>query len=217
MSSYRFGACQLPGCHNPKHRWGRYCQRHRKAFGCYGHPNGRRVHTSEIIHWAVKARRVLDAHAETHTGIKLAIEELSRVLKEAADRDEIAPHHSSSPRSTAAVDRNVVSHFARLARKGVTALDVLSMVAAIALLDHSVAGRFPDTRSYRYAVARAVLGLVPRGGAKAIGSRTLSTIGTYLADHYSALMGVVVRAVVETEHRDSVRRVAMAAPLQTST
>lgn len=217
MSSYRYGTCQLAGCHNPKHRWGRYCQRHRKALACYGHPNGRPVAPNEIFHWAVKARRVLDAHAETHEGIKLAVAELSRALNEALARDETSPRHSAHPRSRSAIDRNVVSHFARLARKGVTALDVLMMVVAVALLDQSDARRFPDSRSYRYAIARAVLGLVSRGPAKAIGSSTLDNIGTYLADRYSALMGVVARAVVEAEHRDTIRRVAMSAPLQTST
>jgi len=210
---YRYGQCSLSGCDRPKHKRGRYCQQHRKRLAAYGHPHGRPVVPSELIPWAIKARRILDKNVANHDGIKLAMDELTRVLSEAVDRDERIPRHSSSPRSRAAVDRKVVANFARLSRQGVTALDILTMVSAVALLDQSEARRFLDQASYQYAVARAVLGIVPRPGGRPFGANTLATVGKYLTDQYAALAGVVVRAVLAQEDHGATRRAAMMAPI----
>ena len=189
-----------PSCNRRRLKWGRFCRHHARKLNRYGHVLGKPIPRTTLTDFATRAATVLKANL-SHPGYQLAAQELSNLLDQA--RDSVSAGGS--------VDEPT-REYARLAKAGVTPLHILSMIAAVGIFDQANPGFLRDTKAYRFAVARAVIGLSSKAG-EVTGSRTLEAIGRRLLSLYSPLISKVVAAIRQRQEREDKRVAAMMTPL----
>lgn len=193
-------SCDYPGCGHARAPRSLYCGPHSGRVYRYGSPDGRPIPRKWLYYWAVKARRVLEANAD-HSGLRMAVDELqrlmvrSRALVQAGDR--------SDP---------ISRPMALLVDHGVTPIDLLAMVVAVALFERDQPRFLPNTEAYQLAVARAVCAYLPRR-LNALNKTAARRLGSILTDKYSALTAGVLKAFENAEEASKRRDEAMAAPL----
>lgn len=193
-----------PHCGRPRLRRGRFCRHHARRLNQYGSVSGKPIPKASLLHFATKAGRVLQANSD-HDGVRLATRELTNLLDDA----------STSVRAGGPVDRQS-KEYARLASYAVAPLHILAMVTAVALFDADEPQWLRDAKSYRFAVARAVINLAPRKGED-VGSRTIAAMGDYLVDRYAPLAASIVLAIKQGEENEKRRHDAMATPMTPNT
>jgi len=135
-----------------------------------------------------------------HPGLLQATEELRQLLANA--REAIAEGRAVSP---------ATRHLARLGAEGVEPIHILAMVCAVILFDQDQPRFLRGQTAYRFAVARAVAGLVPRGKMP-LRSQTLAMLGDMLIDRYAVLAGGVAKAISDREAREQDRSQLMSQP-----
>jgi hypothetical protein len=193
--------CRSPGCGRPRASRNHYCRTHAKRLFNYGDPEGRPIPRPWLLHFAVQARHVLERNAN-HAGLRLASEELRRLLDRS--RALVAAGDRSDPSA---------AHFARLAAHGVSPVHILSMVVAVGLFDQDQPNFLRNTLAYKLAVARAVVGLVPRIVELRLNKTTAERIGDMLVERYAALVGGVIAAIKKAEVDARQRNAALSTPL----
>lgn len=156
---------------------------------------------SWLVSYGVSARRVMDANPD-HAGLKAACAELQRLLDQSRQAVAVG---SDDPLSV---------HFARLASHGATPPDVIAMYAAVALHEREYPRALRDADEFRFAVARAVCGVVPRQGI-VLRSQALDRIGRYMVERYAGLAGGILAAVDKAEVGKRQRSAAMLVPFTT--
>lgn len=181
--------CRAPGCTESCRPRSHYCRHHARRLNKYACPFGRPLPLSWLTDYAVSARLVIAANPN-HDGVKAASAELLRLFRESAQA------------VSAGTGDPLHRHFARLAAHGAMPVDILAMYAAVALYDraHEKALRTPE--EFRYAVARAICGLVPRQEMP-LGARALDRIGRYIVERYA---GIASGIVIACEHADTSAR-----------
>lgn len=190
--------CMTPGCGHARRRRSRYCSHHARRLNSYANPLGRPLPIPWLVSYATAARRVLDGNPE-HAGLRAASAELDRLFSES--------RRAASVKSTDPLH----IHFGRLSAHGVTPVDVIAMYAAVALYDREHPRDLRDATMFRFAVARAVCGLVPRQGI-VLRSRALDRIGRYVTERYAGLAAGIVTAVEQAETNEQQRSAVMSAP-----
>ena len=190
-----------PDCRRPRIKRGRFCRHHARRLNQYGSALGRPIPRPNLLHFAAQAGRLLKDNQD-HEGVLWATKELETLLTDARTRVLAGSPVDSTTRE-----------YSRLSAHGVTPLHILTMIVAVALFDEDEPRWLRDTQAYRFAVARAVLGLTSRRGED-IGSRTLKTVGTYLVERYAPLASSVVIALKKREAEDRARHAAMSAPMK---
>jgi hypothetical protein len=191
----------VSGCGHARRRRSRYCYHHARRLNAYANPLGRPLPIPWILSYAVAARRVLDGNPE-HAGLKAACAELDRLFSESRRAASVL---STDP---------LHIHFCRLAARGVTPVDVIAIYAAVALYDREHPRELRDADAFRFAVARAVCGLVPRQGI-VLRSRALERIGRHVTERYAGLAAGIVSAVEKAETNEQQRSAAMSEPFNT--
>ncbi|WP_289298269.1 hypothetical protein [uncultured Reyranella sp.] len=197
-------ACHVAGCGQLRTRRGRYCRPHARRLNAFGNPNGRHLRKEAVSDYVAQARRILLANIE-HEGVSLAIKELQGVLTDASER-------ATNGLALTRTDQ----HWSRLAAHNVAPLDILSVAAGVILYDRADPRFFARNNSYVFAIARAVLGLAPRGDMP-MGSQTLQAIGGHVVERYSALILSVERAANQTAAHEEARGKAMSTPMRPAT
>lgn len=192
--------CTYPGCNRAQAPRNLYCRPHADKLYRYGSPGGRPIPRQWLYFWAIKARRVLEANSD-HAGIRLAVDELQRLL----DRSKalVAAGDQSDP---------VSRPLALLVDHGGGPIDVLMMVAAVALFDRDNPRFFLDTEAYQLATARAVCCYIPRR-TNAINKTGARRLGSMLVERYAGLTAGILKALDNAVAAAKSRDEAMAAPL----
>lgn len=196
-------SCRYPGCGRLCAPRSVYWRAHSNRVYHYGSPDGRPIPRPWLIYWAAKARRVLEANSD-HAGIRLAIDELQRLM--ARSRALVAADDRSDP---------ISRPLALLVDHGITPVDCLAMVGAVALFDQDRSRFLPNTEAYQLAVARAVCAYLPRR-LNALNKTAARRLGSMLTDRYAALTAGVLKAIDDTEAATKSREAAMSAPLVTA-
>lgn len=194
--------CTYPGCGRALGPRSLYCRAHANRLYLYGSPVGQPIPRPWLYHFAVQARRVLERNSD-HPGIRTAVDELQRLLARSRALAEAGDH--SDP---------VTRPMALLASHGVTPIDCLAMVAAVALFDRDNPRFIINTEAYQLATARAVCAYLPRR-LQALNKTSARRLGSMLTDRYAALTAGVLKAIDDADTASKSREVAMSTPLVT--
>jgi hypothetical protein len=199
--------CAVDECGRVPAPFSRYCLGHARRLKTYGHPKGRPLPFSTLLHYVGRVRPVLERNAG-HPGVQLASRELDALLADALRR--------AGDGETLAPDMKL---WAELALNGATSTHVLSLFCAV--LAHESLGS--DTAlselAHVHRVARAVLSLgrlkpLSSGGvARDLGARGQRAVGRFMLDRYSPIATNVIRAIESSQQANVERYAALTAPL----
>jgi hypothetical protein len=138
--------CEVPGCCRKRQKVARYCDSHARAYRQLGHPLARPLDARQWRDKRLQVRQLFEANP-THPGLVNMTAYLTQYLAGAAQSD-----------SAFSGAREV----GRLARHGVSPLDLLVEACSCWSYLEDNPRAVPDDRSAATAVARAVLQLAPR-------------------------------------------------------
>lgn len=161
----------------------------------------------DLMPYAVRTLRLFGAQPD-HAGLVIALAELETLLSGAADK----------VRRGEAMKPDVVQ-LARLSTDGVTGSHILAFVCAVGQYDKDHPRHFPDPRSYRFGVARAVCGLASRlSGHRRIplGATALDALGSLLVDQYAGIAGAVASHFDKIAESQRTRGDALRQPFTTT-
>lgn len=201
-----YAACGV--CSAPPAPWSRFCRSHQRRLRVYGHARAKPVRLAWLIHYAVKARDVLDRNAE-HRGLQLALSEIDDLLHDALNRDACGEQLGPD-----------FQLWLGLAHKSVTALDVLTMFCAALLYEQLSNDPAINERAYHHRVARAVVcldslkGRSSSGQPKDLAATGQRALGRFLVDRYGALGARLVATIQLAEERERERLALISTPLK---
>lgn len=201
--------CSLPGCGRPRTGLNAWCRQHLDRARQYGHPSAQPFRPSAWTSERKEVSSLLASNAD-HPGLLQVCQFLADWMARAA-----ADGHAFKG----------AQEVARLVRHGVTALQVVTEVAAFVLWHSARPTTFPTDRAVDFALSRAVFMLAPRErrvtrtrgisgtwGMKASGRHSyspkprpsaLAHVGRFLREALAAFLANVRGAV---EQRRAVKR-----------
>jgi hypothetical protein len=149
--------CSVKGCSKTLHGLSRYCGRHHTALQRYGHPTQTRILKCELAPYSKGLRRIIQANPE-HPALTIIFRELDALLDRASVIAERHPYPSRWDR-----DGRQWVELARLARAGVSGVDVFTACASLHFLARDRPSRLePYTNAFDFALARHTLNLAAR-------------------------------------------------------
>jgi hypothetical protein len=183
--------CAVPRCGRPVDKVSLYCSTHDKCNECTGHPLGRTIRKGELKSFLGPAGAFIARHSE-HAGIKAALEWITKLFREAAERERSYPN-----------DR-LAAWLARMHRDAMEPERVLATMVALHLHREFDPRRYPSDRFARHQLAIRVLRLVPPRKRKSY-LRTRINVQTRerLAERLNRALGVLAIRIareVAAEH-----------------
>lgn len=148
--------CTVSACHSQRHGVSPFCQLHMRAALAHGHPLGRHLPRRLYELEAREVRAILRRNAQ-HPALRAATEWAAAWLETAGGAELRAP-----------ADMEV----SRLARHGVTSIQIVEEVAALWTFARRNPTRVADDSRLTFALANAVLRLAPRDTSRSLGKST---------------------------------------------
>jgi hypothetical protein len=198
--------CDVPNCARRREGVSRQCTTHRKRWRRLGHPEARRLYPKDYAQERRDVAALFKANPE-HAGLLSALAFLREWLDASARGDTTQPGYT---------------HLARLHRRAVTPMAILSEVSAVWW--HVARYQKPDDDRLTFAMVCSMLSLAPRDYVKsyhfASGERRVyrdagrvdrAAMGEHLRERLAPLFVRVVQACEERERNAREREAAEAA------
>lgn len=157
--------CSTPTCFNPRTRISSWCTRCNAAVHNHGHPFGRAISHTEYRAETEEVTKFLHAHIKTHKGLQQAQLWIQELFDSAAENSDEAI---------------ATREFNRLAAKGVTAFDVLTVWCSLWLFSMRHPHVLPDDERLTFQLSLAAFKLAPQ-------TYRVSCSGKARRRHYSAV------------------------------
>lgn len=167
-TKYPHTHCTVPRCAKPRARFSSHCRHHAFNLNSYGHPMA--THTRERVYQVHRNRVTAGLLRYAHAPPMLAAVEIANQLLD------------YKPQTNLTYEVQVAAWARRAREAGVSAMDLLRVVAEFQAVLDSDPQRFPDARAERHAIARRVLRLGPSWGTWRPRARLLNNFGAMIRE-----------------------------------